>query len=159
MNLIIASDYSGFPLKEAVRKHLEAAGHKVADVGQLEDTPDRKVHYIDAASNLAKQLQAGKFDRGILFCGTGAGVSIVANKFKGIYCIPVESMFTARQTAIINNSNVISMGAFVIGPENACKMVDAYLEQSFVKGLPQDRVDWLTTLFGKLKELEEQILK
>ena len=157
MNLIMASDYSGFPLKEAVRKHLEAAGHKITDVGQT--AADQKVPYIDAACDLAKQLQTGKFDRGLLFCGTGAGVSILANKFKGVYCIPVESMYTARQTAIINNSNVISMGANVVGPDNACRIAEAYLEQSFVKGMPKERADWLTTLFGRLKDVEAQTLK
>ncbi len=157
MNLIMASDYSGFGLKEAVRKYLEAAGHKITDVGQT--AADQKIPYVDAACALAKQLQSGKFDRGFLFCGTGAGVSIVANKFKGVYCIPVESMYTARQTAIINHSNVISMGANVLGPDNACKIADAYLEQSFVKGMPKDRADWLTTLLGKVKDVEAETLK
>ncbi len=157
MNLLMASDYSGFALKEAVKKHLEAAGHTITDVGQT--AADQRIVYVEAAANLAKKLQTGKFDRGLLFCGTGAGVSIVANKFKGVYCIPVESMYTARQTAIINNSNVISMGGNVLGPDNACKIADAYLEQSFCKGLPKDRADWLAQGLEKVKQVEAEYLK
>ena len=157
MKLIMASDYSGFLLKEAVRKYLVEKGHQVDDVGQR--APEERVPYVDATVNLVKQFQTGKYDKGILVCGTGAGVSIVANKFKGIYCVACESIYTASRIPVINNANVMSMGINVVGPDNACRMADAFLEQSFCKGFDPDRTQWLTTLYGKVQEVEKQNFK
>lgn len=157
MKLIMASDYSAFNLKEAVRKYLEAAGHSIDDVGQTR--AEEQIPYIDAACNLARKIVSGKYDKGLLFCGSGAGVSIVANKFKGVYCVPCESMYTARGAGIINDANVISMGANVIGPDNACRMADLFLEQTFCKGMPADRRAWLTPLLERVKEVEAENMK
>lgn len=154
MKLIIAGEYSGFLLKEAVRKYLIDKGHQVDDVGQRK--PEEKVSYVDSTIRLVKEFQTGKYDRGILICGTGAGVSILANKFKGIYCVACESVYTASRIPMINNANVISFGANVVGPDNACKMVDAFLEQSFCNGFDADRTKWLSTLYDKFLEVEKQ---
>ncbi|MDR1520795.1 MAG: RpiB/LacA/LacB family sugar-phosphate isomerase [Planctomycetota bacterium] len=151
MKIVIASDYSGFPLKEAVRRHL-AASHEITDVGQTE--PGDKLSYVDATVALAKEIQAGKFSKGILFCGTGAGVSIVANKFKGVYCVPCESVFTAENCAKINDANVISMGFNVVGPANAIRIAEAWLPLEFAQGFDRDRREWLEAGLDKLKKIE-----
>jgi ribose 5-phosphate isomerase B len=157
MKIVVASDYSGFPLKEVVRKHLLAAGHELIDVGQTR--AEDKVSYVDAASALARRIQAGEFKKGLLFCGTGAGVSVVANKFKGVYCIPCESVFTAVNSACVNDANVISMGQNVVGPMNACKIAEAWLPLEFGDGFDPDRKAWLAAGLDRLKKLENDNLK
>jgi ribose 5-phosphate isomerase B len=157
MKIVVASDYSGFPLKEAVRKHLLAAGHELVDVGQAR--AEDRVSYVDAASALARRIQAGEFRKGLLFCGTGAGVGVVANKFKGVYCIPCESVFTAVSGACLDDANVISMGQNVVGPMNACKIAEAWLPLEFGDGCDPDRKAWLAAGLGKLKKLESDNLK
>lgn len=157
MKIVMASDYSGFPLKETVRKHLAAAGHEISDVGQTK--AEDKLSYVDAAAALAREIQAGRFRKGILFCGTGAGVSIVANKFRGVYCVPCESVFTAANCACVNDANVISMGLNVVGPMNACRIAEAWLPLEFCQGFDPDRKAWLAAGLEKLKKLETENLK
>lgn len=103
MKIVIASDFSGFRLKEAVRTHLVGLGFEVADVGQ--QAQEDSLLYYEAASNLAKAIQSGAYDKGIVFCGTGAGVSMIANKHVGVYCVACESIFTAEKISLINNAN------------------------------------------------------
>lgn len=157
MKLVIASDFAGFTLKEAVKKHLIEMGHEVTDVGQ--QTPENQVIYVDAVANLAKAIASGEYERGFVMCGTGAGVSIAANKFKGIYCVACESLFTAPKCAIINNANVLAMGARVVAPDNACEMADAWLEQSFCKGFAPERAEFVGGLFKKLQAMEDENFK
>ncbi|MDR1534916.1 MAG: RpiB/LacA/LacB family sugar-phosphate isomerase [Planctomycetota bacterium] len=157
MKIIVASDYSGYLLKEAVRKFLAEAGHEITDVGQTR--PEDKISYVDAAAALARQIQAGAFKKGVLFCGTGAGVSLVANKFKGVYCIPCESIFTAVNSACINDANVISLGINVVGPMNACKIVEAWLPLEFCQNFDPDRKAWLVAGLEKFKKIEAENLK
>lgn len=157
MKIIIASDFSGYDLKEIVKSHLIEKGHEVVDVGHQND--GIKVVYPDAASKLCTEFLKGGYDRGMVFCGTGAGVSITANKYKGIYCIPCESIFTAAKCPIINNSNVLAMGLNVVGRENACKIADAWLEQSFCKGFTPERAEFIQSLFKKVQKIEEENFK
>lgn len=157
MKLIIASDFAGFRLKEAVLDHLKKAGHTVLDAGQK--SADQGVSYIEAASGAARAFLGGGYDRAIVVCGSGAGVSVVANKFKGIYCVPCESVFTADKCAAINNANVLALGATVVGPENACRIVDAYLAQRFCGGFEPAREQFITGLFGQVREVEEKNFK
>ena len=157
MKIVIASDPFGAQLKEEVKAHLLQLGHTVADVGAKNE--QSKTYYVEAASALCRTLLEEKYDRGILFCGTGAGVAVVANKHKGIYCVPCESAFTAFKAAQINNANVISMGANVVGSGNACKIVDAYLESSFAIGGDENRVAFLGGLLDQLYEVENKNFK
>ena len=157
MKIILASDFSGYPLKETVKQHLISSGHEVVDVGHHDD--GIKVVYPEAVSNLCTEFLKGTYDRGMLFCGTGAGVSITANKFKGIYCVPCESIFTAAKCPIINNSNVLAMGLNVVGPENACKIADAWLDESFCKGFSPERREFIEGLFAKVQVIEEKNFK
>ena len=157
MKIVIASDPFGVELKETVRAHLVELGHTVADVGA--QSADSEVYYVEAASALCKTLIEEKYDRGILFCGTGAGVAIVANKHKGIYCVPCESAFAAFKAAQINNANVISMGINVVGPGNACLILYSYLESSFAIGGDENRVAFLGGLLEQVYEKENENFK
>ena len=157
MKVVIACEFAGLPLKNAVLAHLKEQGHDVTDVGQK--TEEEKVLYHQAASNLAREIQSGKFEKGILICGTGAGVSIVANKFKGVYAVACESIFTAQGIPIINNANVLVMGNNVVGPKNACAMVDKFLANSFALGESPERKVFLTGMLNDVKRIEDENFK
>ena len=157
MKLVIASDPFGAALKETLKAHLTASGHTVLDVGAKDSESD--CYYIEAASKLCRTLLEENCDRGILICGTGAGVSIVANKHRGIYCVPCESAFTAFKAAQINNANVISMGINVVGPGNACKIVDTFLETSFAMDGDEQRRAFLSGLLDQVYEIENKNMK
>lgn len=155
MKLVMAADYSGFKLKEAVREFLTAKGYEILDVGQTR--ADEKAPYLDGLTKLVKEIQEGRYERGMLFCGTGAGMCIVANKYKGVYCVVCESVYTASRCAMINGANVISMGGNVVGPDNACQMAEAWLTHSFLQGFDEDRRRWLGELDVRMKKLEETL--
>ena len=137
MKIVIASDFSGFNLKQAVKKYLLDNKHELADVGQVDS--ENKVLYFDAAISLATAMQTGEYARGIVICGTGAGVSLIVNKFKGIYCVACESVFTAQKTALINNSNVLAMGEKVVSYDMGCEMVKEWLSAQWCEGFEEQR--------------------
>jgi ribose 5-phosphate isomerase B len=157
MKIVIASDFSGFNLKQAVKKSLIENNHEVEDVGQL-DT-ENKLLYFEAAINLAKAMQSGAYSRGIAICGTGAGVSLIVNKFRGIYCVACESVFTAERTALINNANVLAMGEKVVSYDMGCEMAKAWLAQTWCEGFEEQRKKNNERGFGVLQALENEFYK
>jgi ribose 5-phosphate isomerase B len=154
MKVVIASDASGFRLKEAVKKHLIENGHEVADKGQLSE--NEPVMYYDAVESLAKTIQSGEFEKGIVICGTGAGVSLTANKFKGIYCVACESIFTAERISLINNANVLAMGENVVSYYMAGEMADKFLSQKWCDGFDAARRERNENGYAKLKKIEKE---
>ncbi len=157
MKVVISCEFAGLPLKTAVLEHLKELGHEVLDVGQK--SPDEKILYPEAASALAKIIQKGTCDKGILICGSGAGVSIVANKFKGVYAVACESIFTAQGIPIINNANVLVMGNNVVGQKNAFAMVDKFLANSFALGESPERKEFLTGMLRDVQRIEDENFK
>ncbi|MGE4484839.1 MAG: RpiB/LacA/LacB family sugar-phosphate isomerase [Oscillospiraceae bacterium] len=157
MKLVVASDFSAYTLKETVRIYLAERGYEVCDVGQQDN--GIQIVYPVAAAALVKELQSGKYERGIIFCGTGAGVSITANKYKGIYCVPCESIFTASKSPIINNANVLAIGSNVVGSENACRIADLWLSQTFCKDFSPEREAFIKDLFSQLQDIENKNFK
>lgn len=137
MKVAIASDFSGFQLKEQVRLFLEKAGYHLQDVGQTD--PQNPMLYYDAASRLAKSIQSGECQKGIVICGTGAGVSLIANKYKGIYCVSCESVYTAEKISLINNANVLAMGEKVVSFSMGCEMAMAFLKSVWCQGFEEQR--------------------
>lgn len=108
MKVVIASETSSYELKEAVKKHLVELGYEVLDVG-AQSASDGTL-YFQSASALARVIQRGEAERGIVMCGTGGGASLICNAFKGVYCVACESVFTAEKIGLINNANVLAMG-------------------------------------------------
>jgi ribose 5-phosphate isomerase B len=131
MRLVIGSDHLGFPLKELLRTHLAARGYECADLGAYDTEP---VDYPDVAAALAREVADGKHDRGILICGTGIGMAIVANKIPGIRAAQVQDIYSAERAAKSNDAQIITLGALVTGVELAKKLVDAYLASEFAGG-------------------------
>ncbi len=114
MKIAIASDLSGFPLKAEITKHLVEQGYEVLDFGI--ESADKPQPYFVQAPKVARALQEGKAEKGILICGTGQGMAIVANKHKGIYACVVDSIFSAERAKIVNNANAITMGGWITAP-------------------------------------------
>ncbi|MGO5024075.1 RpiB/LacA/LacB family sugar-phosphate isomerase [Lawsonibacter sp. LCP25S3_G6] len=152
--VVLASDNSGFRLKEAVKKHLLELGYVLDDVGMVqEDTP---VAYYDAAVNLAKAMQTGNYDRGIVICGTGAGVSMIVNKFKHIYCVACESVYTAERCSLINNANVLAMGENVVSYAMGSEMAEKWLAANWCEGFSDERRKRNETGFSILSQVENE---
>lgn len=157
MKLIIGSDKSGFPLKEAVKAHLADKGYELIDVGMqsLEDFQP----FFQVAPKAAEALEKGVTERALLFCGTGAGMAMVANKCKGAYAVVCESVYAAKMARVINNANVMTMGGWVVAPNMAIEMADAWLSASFHEGLPEDRQAFLCNAYEQVRAIEEQNMK
>ncbi|MEC9485099.1 MAG: ribose 5-phosphate isomerase B [Candidatus Izemoplasma sp.] len=128
MKIALGADHGGFELKEAIKKFLKEKGFDVTDMGP--ETQD-SVDYNDYAVKVAEGVRDKKFDRGILVCGTGIGMSIMANKIKGIRAALVHDVFTAEATRLHNDSNVLTMGGRIIGKDLALKIVDVWVNTEF----------------------------
>lgn len=157
MKIVIGADPLGLELKDKVKKHLIEAGHEVSDVGTLDAA--NPVLYIAASDNVAKAVQSGEAEKGIVFCGTGMGVSIVANKHKGVYCAVVESEWAARQCRLINNANVLALGGRIFGEAMANDIVDAFLNTQWCENFIESRRATITGLFSQVEALENENFK
>ena len=141
LKIAIASDHGGFELKQELLKHLTDLGVVFEDFGSYEPVV---VDYPDYAFTVGSKVVAGEFDRGILICGTGVGISIAANKVKGVRCALVHDVFTAKATREHNDSNVLAMGGRVIGVELAKMIVTTWLEQPFIGAHHAARINKIT---------------
>ncbi len=128
MKVAIGSDHGGFDLKESVIKHLEECGVEVKDVGcYSKDSCDYPVF----GHAVAKAVADGECENGIVICTTGIGISITANKTKGVRCALCSEPLSAKMTRLHNNANVLAMGAGLIGPNMANEIVDTFLNTEF----------------------------
>lgn len=141
MKVIITNDHAGDTLKNEVKSVLDELGFEYEDVGADCTT---SVDYPDYAFPAAERLANGEFDRGIFICGTGVGISISANKVKGIRCALTHDVFTAIATRQHNDSNALAMGERVIGPGLAREIVKAWLTTDYEGGRHARRVDKIT---------------
>jgi ribose 5-phosphate isomerase B len=140
-----------------VKEHLLEQGHEVIDLGMQE--ADKPCVFYETAPRVAKAIQSGEVERGILMCGTGNGVATYANKHKGIYAGLVESATTARLHWVINRSNVLCMGAWIVGQRVACDMVDAWINAEIGEGFNETRRKVQADGFARLQGLEEENFK
>ena len=128
MKVAIGVDHGGIHLKPALIEYLEKKGIEYKDFGTFsEDSCD----YNDYAEAVAKAVAGGEYDRGILICGTGIGMSIVANKVKGVRCAHCHDVFSAKMTRLHNDANMLAMGERVIGAGLMTEIVDAFLTTDF----------------------------
>ena len=146
MKVAIGSDHGGFSLKEDIKKLMNDMGIEFEDLGC---TCTDSVDYPDYAIPVAEGVASKKFDRGILICGTGIGMSIAANKVKGIRCALVHDLFSAKATREHNDSNVLAMGERVIGPGLALEIAKVWLETEFEGGRHENRVNKITAYENK----------
>ena len=152
--IVIGSDRSGFALKEALIPWLEGQGFEVLDIGTKDIA--NFMPYYQVAPIAAKAIQNGEVKRAILVCGTGMGMAIVANKYKGVYAAPCGSVYDALMCAVINKANVLTLGGWVTAPEQTFAMVKAWLNTPFGEGFSEDRVAFLENAFHQVSVIEEE---
>ncbi len=138
MKIAIGSDHAGFKLKEEIKKFLEEKGIEVVDFGT---SSEERVDYPDYAIPLAESVAKGEEDLGILICGTGIGMSIAANKVKGIRASLVSDVYSAHSAREHNNANVLCMGGRVLGTELAKEITNAWLNAKFLGGRHERRIN------------------
>jgi len=138
-NIIIGSDHAGFDLKEECRLYLSKnPQYKIFDQGAYDK---QSVDYPEIAKKVALAVLSGEYEKGILICGSGIGMSIAANRFKGIRAALCHDLYTARLCRQHNNANILVMGGRVIGPGIALEMADIFLNAEFEEGRHRKRID------------------
>jgi ribose 5-phosphate isomerase B len=145
MEISIGCDHAGFDLKEQVKQLLEEFCHKVNDEGTFSD---ESTDYPDFAKRVSQAVSKGTADRGILICGTGIGMSIVANKFEGVRAALCHNVETAQMSRLHNDSNVLALGSRVLDQEVALNIVREWLQTNFSGGRHQKRLDKIKGLGG-----------
>ena len=155
MKLAIGSDKSGFNLKESIKAYLTEQGVAFDDLGTT-DLDHVKPYYV-VASTVAPLVQDGTYDRAILICGTGAGVSVVSNKYKGVYAVACESLYAAKMCRAINDANILCMGGWIVAPEMGIEMTKAFLGTDFLQDFEEWRQAFLTNAKGEVKKVEDGI--
>lgn len=143
MKIVIGCDHRGYPLKKDVVDEVKKLGHQIKDFGTFDESP---VDYPDYAFAVARAISRGEYDYGILICGTGIGVSIAANKIKGVRAARCQDCFSAKMARQHNNSNILCLGGMVMGPGLAREVVNAYLKAEFEGGRHARRVEKIMAL-------------
>lgn len=149
--LFIGSDKSGFLLKETIKQYLIEQNYTVSDIGTLEE--DKPFPFFEVAQKGATLIQNKEFERGILICGTGMGMSIVANKHEGVYAAACESVYAAEKCRAINDANVLCMGGWIIAPIMGVEMTKAFLQTAFTQNLE----DWRARNLEKARTIVKTI--
>jgi ribose 5-phosphate isomerase B len=144
--VVIGADHYGLPLKNVLRDHMRDLGYEVEDMGV--NSTDA-VDYPDVGVALAEVVRAGKYDRGVLVCGTGAGMAIVANKVPGVRAVCAHDPYTAERARASNNAQIITMGAQVVGPDVAKMLLGIWLRSEFQGGRSAPKV-------AKIDRLDER---
>lgn len=141
--IVIGSDHAAFPLKEIITAHVRDRGIVIEDVGT---DSEASCNYPDFGIRVAALVSAGKFQRGILMCGTGLGMSMVANKFPRVRAALCNDIFSAMMSRRHNDANILVMGGRVIGDVLAREIVNTWLAEPFEGGRHQQRIDQFNTI-------------
>lgn len=147
MKVCIDCDDAAVGLKAVVYDHLKKQNIDITDLAYADSKENP--YYPEIGYNLAQEIKDGRFDRGILICGTGLGMAMIANKVKGVYAGVCHDCFSAERLKKSNDANVLTMGERVIGPELAKMIVDAWLNSEFAGGGSTAKVD-------QMRELEKE---
>lgn len=144
--IAIGCDHGGLELKNSIAEHLKERGIEFKDFGITEN---RSVDYPEIAAVVARAVQSGEAEKGILVCGTGIGMSLAANKFKGIRAAACSETFSAEYTRRHNDSNILCLGGRVIGPGVGIEMTDLFIDTEFEGGRHSRRVDMISSIEDK----------
>src|SRR3954464_15383128 len=143
MRIALGADHAGYQLKDQIKQHLEQQGISVQDEGT---SSAESVDYPDYARTVAHDVSEQRADLGILVCGSGIGMAITANKVDGIRAANVSTEYEAQMSREHNNANVLTLGARIIKPEEALRIVDKWLTTQFAGGRHERRVEKITAL-------------
>ena len=152
MKVVISGDGGGFGLKQAIKKDLVQKGVELFDVN-----PDAPILFYEAAKEVSRRIQSKEFDRGIIVCGTGMGVSIIANKHKGVYAALVECEYTARRSKVVNNTNVLCLGGMVLGEPAGVAVANSWLNATYMEGLDEEIIKIVKDEFQNLVDFENEV--
>ena len=155
MKIAIGSDKSGFAAKEAVKAYLTEIGAEFDDLGTTD--LDHVIPYYAVADKVAPLVQSGAYDRAVLICGTGAGMCVVSNKYKGVYAVACESVYSAKMARAINNASVLCMGGWIVGPEMAVEMVKTFLATDWCQDLEDWRRENMKKFAVQVSAIEDKI--
>ena len=133
MKIVFAADPFALSLRKAIVEHPKQNGHEVIDFGASEENTE--IQYYDSCVKACEALQRGEGERAILLCGTGMGMNVIANRFKGVRAAVVESVFAAKMCRAINDANALCLGAMIWGDWMACEAVDVFLKTKLGDGL------------------------
>lgn len=143
MKIIVGADHGGVELKDLVCRHLEKLGHSVEDIGTH---GSQSVDYPDYAARVARAVAAGRVPRGILVCGSGIGMSMTANRFRGVRAALCSEPYAAKMSRRHNDSNVLCLGGRFLGRDLALEIVDVWLAEAFQGDRHQRRIDLIDDL-------------
>jgi ribose 5-phosphate isomerase B len=143
MKIALGADHAGFALKDHLRRHLEAHGHAVSDLGTHST---ESTDYPDHAAAVGRAVASGEAERGLLVCGTGVGMAMAANKVRGVRAANCNNLFTARLARAHNDANVLTLGAREVAPEHAAAILDAFLATPFEGGRHARRIQKIADL-------------
>lgn len=149
--LFIGSDKSGYSLKEAIKAYLLENEYVVEDIGTVDE--NNPYPFFEVAEKGSKLIQHNVYEQGILICGTGMGMSIVANKHEGVYGAACESVYAAEKARAINDANILCMGGWIIAPIMGVAMAEKFLTTSFTENLE----DWRARNLEKAKVIVREI--
>ena len=144
--IVVGSDHAGFPLKKHILSILSEQGVDYIDVGTHED---QKGDYPLYAHEAAKLIVSGRAEKGILFCGSGIGMAITANKIPGIRCAVCSEPYSAMMSRAHNDANMLALGCRVVGNELAALIVDTWLNSQFEGGRHQARLDIIDSIYSE----------
>mgnify|MGYP001239340855 CR=1 FL=1 len=145
-SILLGSDHLGLSLKNALKEHLVKKGYAIEDIGVDNEDP---IDYPDIGERLARRIAKGDSERGILCCGTGAGMAIVANKVSGVRAVCINDPYTAERAIASNNAQVVTLGGLITGKEVGKKLVDIWLENDFQGGRSLSKVEKINKLDAK----------
>ena len=148
MKIAIGCDHGGFELKNLIAAHLKERGFEVTDFGITENMP---VDYPEIALKVASSVAAGENKLGILVCGTGIGMSLAANKVKGIRAAACSDHYSAKYTRLHNDANILCLGGRVVGAGTALGLADLFVDTEFEGGRHQRRVDMISEIENSQK--------
>ena len=148
MKIGIGNDHVGYEMKDAIINHLKERGFEVVDYGAYSA---ERCNYPIYGEKVANAIVNGEVDLGVLICGTGVGISLAANKVKGIRACVCSEPYTAKLSRMHNNAQIIAFGARVIGPELAMMIVDEFLNAEFQGGRHAERVALITEIENRQK--------
>ncbi|MCD8217904.1 MAG: ribose 5-phosphate isomerase B [Clostridiales bacterium] len=143
MKIVIANDHAAVDMKFEIKEYLKSLGHEVIDVGAQDKT---SCHYPEFGAKAGRMVASGEVDGGVLICGTGVGISIAANKIKGVRAAVCSEPVTARLVKEHNHANMIAFGERIVGIETAKSIIDAWLGAECMGGRHQLRADMLDEL-------------
>ncbi|HAC64963.1 MAG TPA: RpiB/LacA/LacB family sugar-phosphate isomerase [Cyanothece sp. UBA12306] len=154
MKIFLGADSYGFDLKQAVKNYLLNQLFDVEDLG-IKDSNEQTPYY-ETASKVARRVADHSGNRGILICGTGMGMAIIANKHPGVYAAVCENVEAARRSRSINNSNILTLGGLVTKPQIAQEILDIWLNTKFTEGWDSSIQDWLHNSMEDIAQIETE---